>query len=223
MAVQRGYVQRIGRIEQVGTGIHDAQTQQTVAGGHRVHAVHGVAPPVGRQGDGITHGRRTEQRQDQIRSGLDAPVPQSQTEVLLVTLDLHLAGNVQQTTEAEHGIGGETHHVVIRLGTIALQRKVHHGPQVAQVAKEIGHAGAHRAWHHGLVAGCHGLENGLVHIVIERGHGAVVALERVLRMRCLCRGTASQYQAAYQNCTHACGAQLRLQRKMRKTHGALPL
>jgi hypothetical protein len=105
-------------------------------------------------------------------------------------LHAHRTGDIDDAEETHGGIDQDATGIRGGLGRLALKQVVHADHQVGDVREEVGHAGLQRRGQHGLVAGRDRFDDDFVEAFVEAEHGAVEALDRILRVSA--RGAAAQ-------------------------------
>ncbi|MBV6475109.1 MAG: hypothetical protein MOGDAGHF_00621 [Rhodocyclaceae bacterium] len=188
--VQRRFLDNLVGLEQLGAVADDTGGEQQIAGLNVIHVGNRVGGNVKDQADGIPHVARTEERQDNIRTIVDAPAAEGLADVLFMLFHAHGTGDIDDAEESDGGIHQDAAGIRSSLCRLALQQVVHPDHQVGNVRKEVGDAGLDRRGQHGLVAGCDGLDDDLVETFVEAEHGAVEALDRILRIPA--RGASTQ-------------------------------
>src|SRR5690606_34578821 len=106
VAIQGRAFQQIACAEQGGTQVDGAQGNGADPRPHRLDVKHRIDLEVDRLGRRVAQGRRPEERQYDVRSGRHTPAAESLPEVFVVLLEPGLAGDVDQSGEAEGRIEG---------------------------------------------------------------------------------------------------------------------
>src|SRR5690606_7724588 len=89
-------------------------------------------------------------------------------------------GRRVETAQAAHGrVHHDTAKTVDAIRHAPLQKQVHRRPDVADVAKEVRHAVAHRIRQHGLIGPRDRLEHGTIDRIVELVDRAVHALQGI--------------------------------------------
>ena len=135
------------------------------------------------QAEHITHGAGTEERQLDVARATPAPCTQRLAEVFLAVGDHRLAGRIEQATDTQRRVHQEATQRVPGIIRTALQQLVDDRYRRAQVAEEVAHTGAGKAWHHVGVSRRQRSRDGIVDRHVEPVHLAVERFPRVVGHR----------------------------------------
>ena len=130
----------------------------------------------------VARGRRTQQRQYQVRAGRHAPHAQGLAEIRAASLQTGPSGDIKQTENAENRVDRDPQTGFGRVHGSGLQSIVHGRPDVLQITKKIAHAGLYRLRDIFLVTHCHRPEQLGIHLIIELTDAPVGGFVRVLRI-----------------------------------------
>src|SRR5206468_3341112 len=110
-------------VEQVGTIADRARRVQRVAQRDIVdEAVDQVGAAVDQESNAVSHGRRAEQRYDQVRSASDAPIAQRLAEILGPLGQAHIGRKIEKPGDPESRVENDTANVLPSLLELALQQ-----------------------------------------------------------------------------------------------------
>lgn len=182
VAVERGLFQRVVGAEQHRAAVHGPRAQHRVARRHVVDAERLVGNEIGRQRHRVAHRARPEEGQHDVGALAHAPACERLAEVLVMLGQAGFAGDVEQAEQAPGRIERKAHEVAHAFGELALEHVVESDPGIGKVAEHIADASPHRARQHGLIHLRGRLEGDLVNLVVEAEHGAVEALEGIVRV-----------------------------------------
>ena len=166
-------------------GVHALERIRAQLGGAvELHLVdeRDVHARVDRDTSGAAHRVRAEHRQDHIGPGVHAPVAQRLAEILVLSLQSHTRGRIEQADQADGAVDQEAAGGGRRLLAPELQQAVVQGADFTDIAEEVAHAGAHEAGGDGLVGIDHRQEDELVQAIVEGVHAPVEPLPRVVHV-----------------------------------------
>src|SRR5207249_1923813 len=130
----------------------------------------------------ITHVRRPENRDHQIRTGLDSPVAECLAEVLLVLVQTDFGGGVEQAADAHRRVQEEAPRILPETPEFELQQVVDHRDRIEEVVHEIGHAGTHRARYDLLISASHRPRDRMIDRHVDLEGRAIQSFPRVTRI-----------------------------------------
>ena len=163
-------------LEQARTLVDQVHHGEGVAGGHFLDTAHQIAMGVDWQRRRVTQGGRPQNRQYQIWTTGQAPVPQRLTKVLGVPLQLQMRSHIKKAEHTHHRVDDYPGSGLDGFGGLELQGVVEGGPDVGNVAKEIVDARADRAGGNLLVGTSHGTDHSPVKRIVEAVNAAVERL-----------------------------------------------
>src|SRR2546422_7251022 len=175
--VQRPIVDGVSRL-------HTDLAQERDVVRQRVHrAVHALA-------DAVANGRRSEQRQDEIRTGRDAPEAERLTEVFLARAEPGALAGVEQPAETERAVEHEPGDCAQRAFPLSLEEAVDEPWHPRDVVDGVTDHDLRLLGHDSAVAAGDRLQRVLVHVVVEREHlfverlpGIVLVVIQITRPR----------------------------------------
>ncbi len=139
----------------------------------------------------VAHGRRAEERHEEIRPLRQAPGPERLAEILVAALDADHRREVEDPADAERGVEQHPAEVVAELVELALQQAVDRRDEVLDVVEDVRDARADELRHDVDVGLRHRLHDGRVDGVVNLVERPVHRLERVDARR---RGRAAGKQ-----------------------------
>ena len=185
-------IHQVGHRQQLGSVADDAQAGQGIADLSVINCAQRIAFHIHRQCHRITHRGRTQNGQNQVWTGRNAPAPQSQAKILFGLGNARLRGNVQYSAQAENGVCGKPEKAVDCLLTLELQHAVDERPGIPQIAKEIAYAFLRELGRSFCIDSGRRLQKRPVDGIVETENAAVPRFQRVARMRVRPCGTSGQ-------------------------------
>src|SRR5690606_22252063 len=121
-----------------------------------------------------------EERDDQVRTALHSPGTKGLTEVLVVLLQAHVFGYVEETEKTEGGVEDQATGIDPGVMQLALQQVVGQVADIADIAEYVMHAVFEELRRNGPVPLRHRLQRIGIESVVEAEHGTVEAFPRVV-------------------------------------------
>src|SRR3989441_4959364 len=141
----------------------DLAKERHVVGRGVRRAVHALA-------DAVANGRRSEQREDDIRTGRDAPEAERLTEVFLARAEPGDLARVEQPAETERAVEHEPGDFAQRAFPLSLEEAVDEPWHPRDVVDGVTDHDLRLLGHDSAVAAGDRLQRVLVHVVVEREH-----------------------------------------------------